>query len=125
MNYGLAENYIGGGNLIVPHHFKGSSRLRYNLPYCTQDGTTVFGDSTINTKITYDQYEAGIRFDLTVLDNTTTRRLSGWIMGTTVYRDDGNAQTVVASNNAGFYRIVLSGFSTASAIQVLGGIRII
>jgi hypothetical protein len=125
VRYGLAENYIGGNGLIVPRHFKGSSKLTYLLPYCTQDVLSVLGDATIDTKINYDQYEAGIRFDLTVLDNTTTRRLSGWILGTTVYRDDANAQTVVASNNAGFYRIVLSGFSVASPIQVLGGIRVL
>lgn len=122
--YGLQERYLGASNLIVPRYFKGTSNLIYGPPYTLTTNTT-FGTAVILTKIAYSTYECGIRFDFSVLDNSTTRQIAGWIIGTTVFRNDSNSQTVVASNNSGFYQLTLSGFSTASAINVIGGIRIV
>jgi hypothetical protein len=122
--YALSSQFLGS-TLIVPRYFRGRSNLRFSpVPYCDVN-TATFGTAVIDTKIVYDASEAGLRFDFTVADFTTTRRLSGWVSGTTVFRNDALAQTIVASDNGGFYRLTLSGFSISSAISVAGGIRIL
>lgn len=120
----LATDYLGSG-LLVPRYYRGNPGLsRAQIPHCSVD-LSVNGQATINTRITYDQYAAGIRFDFTVIDNVGTSRIAGWIIGTTVFRNDAIVATVTASDNSGLYRLVLSGFSAAAPITVIGGVRIV
>jgi hypothetical protein len=126
----LLSEYVLGTNETVSRAFRGNSGLGTastsgGVPYCTVDRTTSAGEAIIDTKIKYSSLDNGVRFDFTVQDSVSTFRLLGWISGLVVTRNDVTTKTVVVSDNAGFLRVVLGNFSTASAVTVTGGIRIV
>lgn len=119
----LSEDYTG--NQRVPRYYVGTSGFNVTPPAYTTVDASVLGSATIDTKLVYHDRECGIRFDLVIRQGgVVVDRLAGWISGTTVFRDDASAKTVVASNNGGYYRLVISGYA-ASALTVFGGIRIL
>ena len=81
-----------------------------------------------DTKIGYNSgLESGIAFDFTLFDSSIggTRRLSGRISGTTVFRHDADAFTVTASDNLGYYRITVSIAQSTTGVSIMGGVRVI
>lgn len=126
----LLSEYVLGDSETVARAFRGNSGLGVaqnagGVPYCTTDVNSSAGEAIIDTKIVYSSLDNGVRFDFTVQDNVSTYRLLGWISGLVVTRDDVTTKTVVVSDNGGYLRVVLGNFSTASAVTVTGGIRIV
>lgn len=119
----LATDYFSD-DLIVPRHYVGDGSAG-KVPYCSVD-TTVFGTVTIDTKINYSIYPVGLRFDFKVTDSVDSYFVSGWVSGTNVFRDDAVvALTVTASNNGGYYRLVITGLSAATGSVLYGSARIL
>jgi hypothetical protein len=119
----LANDYFGT-NLIVPRHYVGQGGSS-KLPYCLTDSTTL-GQITIDTKIVFSSNPSSVRFDLKATDASGSYILCGWVNDTTVLRDDAvGGKTIAASNNGGFYRLLITGLDPASAASVIGSVRIL
>lgn len=105
----------------------GHSNFTAGVPFCVR--TTNATSIDLDTYIGYvDGYESGIRFDFTLIGTFGTKRLTGTISGTTVFRDDADALTVTAANNSGNYRLTLGTFTAQhviDGIQLAGGVRVI
>lgn len=81
-----------------------------------------------DTQIGYNNgLESGIAFDFTLMDSSIggTRRLSGRISGTTVFRHDADEFVVTAANNAGYYRITVAIDQSTTPVSIMGGVRVI
>lgn len=118
-----------GGTMIAAHNWAGEPGLRRfyssgGLPYCTLTNNTNPGPGTlvVDTQIAWTSYDTGARFDFVIVDTSTTYRISGWVSGTTVFRDDALANTCVASINSGKLRLTLGNFTAG---DIAGGVRIV
>lgn len=118
-----------GGTMIAAHNWAGEPGLRRfyssgGLPYSLLTNNTNPGPGTlvVDTQIAWTNDDTGARFDFVIVDTSTTYRISGWVSGTTVFRDDVLANTCVASINAGKLRLTLGNFTMA---DIAGGVRIL
>jgi hypothetical protein len=121
---------FAGSRMIASRNYVGASALYYSqtnggVPFCSVDTTTVNTEAAITTKIEYNAEDCGIRFDFVISDSVSTYRISGWISGLTVFRNDATAKTVTVSNASGYIKLTIGAFSASSGIVVRGGVRII
>lgn len=121
---------FAGSRMIASRNYVGASALYYaqtqgGVPFCSVDTTTVNTEAAITTRIEYEAEDCGIRFDFVISDSVSTYRISGWISGLTVFRNDATAKTVTVANASGYIKLTVGGFSSASGIVVRGGVRIV
>lgn len=119
----LSSQYFSD-DFIVPRHYVGDGSAA-KLPYCAVDAST-FGTVVIDTKIKYVSSPSGVRFDLKITDSVSSYIICGWINDTTVLRDDAvPGKTVMAADNAGYYRVTVTGFNASGAASTSGLVRIL
>lgn len=123
-----------GPDEIIPRAFQGTSGFAIDsraggMPWCTLtgNGLTPLGISApvvITTNIKWSTLDSGARFDITIYDDNITNyhRVCGWVMGTSVFRDDADALTITASISGGY--LVLTTGNVMNAL-LYGGVRII
>lgn len=121
---------FAGSRMIASRNYVGASALYYaqtqgGVPFCDVDTTTVNTEAAITTKIEYDAEDCGIRFDFVISDNSGTYRISGWISGLTVFRNDATGKTVTVSDAGGYIKLTIGSFSAVSGIVVRGAVRIV
>lgn len=121
---------FAGSRMIASRNYVGASALYYaqtegGVPFCDVDTSTVNTEAAITTKIEYEAEDCGVRFDFVITDNSGTYRISGWISGLTVFRNDAETQTVTVSNASGYIKLTIGAFSAVSGIVVRGGVRIV
>jgi len=111
-----------GGTGVVPRAYTGECfNVGGIVPYCAP--SVASGTLFLDTKIVWNPNLASIRFDLSVI-HSQTDTISGWLTCNNVIRlDPGNPVgiTVSASNNGGFVRLTLTGFSTLTGITGFSG----
>lgn len=116
----------GGNTGIAPMKYTGDCfNIGGTIPYVTVTLTT--GVITLDTKIAWNPNLASVRFDINVI-HSQNDTVSGWVTCNNLVRlDAGNPAgiTVVASNNGGFLRIAMSGFSVAGITGYSGKVRIV
>lgn len=116
----------GGNTGIAPMKYTGDCfNIGGTIPYCTV--TLTSGVVTLDTKIAWNPNLASVRFDVNVI-HSQNDTISGWVTCNNQVRlDAGNPVgiTVVASNNGGFLRLVMSGFSVAGITGYSGKVRIV
>lgn len=130
----LSENALGPDE-IIPRAFQGTSGFAIDsraggMPWCvlTGNGLTPLGISApvvITTNIKWSTLDSGARFDITIYDDNsaTYKRICGWVMGTSVFRDDAEALTLTASINGSNYLVLTTG--NVKDALLYGGVRII
>lgn len=120
------EPNSGGSSGIAPMKYTGDCfNIGGIIPYCTVTLTT--GVITIDTKIVWGPNLASVRFDVNVA-HSANDTISGWVTCNNQVRlDAGNpgAITVLSSNNGGFLRLTMSGFSVAGITNYSGKVRIV
>jgi hypothetical protein len=116
---------VHSANRVVALKYAGhGGPLTTNLiPFCATSLQNTNDDLRIDTKIDYGA-AASAMFDVQVTDAVTTYRVSGRVVfGNVVYRDDGTAATVTATDNAGMLRITIAGFNNITSYS--GAVRIV
>ena len=121
---------FAGSRMIASRNYVGASALYYaqtqgGVPFCDVDTTTVNTEAAITTKIEYEAEDCGIRFDFVISDSVSTYRISGWVSGLTVFRNDATGKTVTVSDASGYIKLTIGAFSAVSGIIVRGGVRIV
>jgi len=106
----------------------GQGSFTAGVPFCQR--ITNSGSIDFLTNIGYNSgYESGINFDFTIIADPpiSTRRLSGTIAGTSVFRHDSDATLSVAASASGsLYLVTINNFPTTSGgVSVAGGIRVV
>jgi len=130
----LSENALGPDE-IIPRAFQGTSGFATDsrlggMPWCTLtgNGLTPLGISApvvITTNIKWSTLDSGARFDITIYDDNTAtyKRICGWVMGTSVFRDDADALTLTASISGSNYLVLTTG--NVKDALLYGGVRIL
>jgi len=120
------EPSSSGGSGIAPKKYTGDCfNVAGLIPYCLY--STSAGTLTIDTKIAWNPSLAEVRFAIQVT-HSQVDVVTGWVSCNNQIRlDVGNPVgiTVAASNNSGFLRIVMAGFSVAGISSATGSVRIL
>lgn len=124
-----------GPDEIIPRAFQGTSGFAIDSRQGGMAWTTLSGNGltplgisapvVITTSIKWSTLDSGARFDITIYDDNITNyhRICGWVMGTTVFRNDVDALTLTASISGGGYLVLTTG-NVKNAL-LYGGVRIV
>jgi hypothetical protein len=111
---GKAQPAQANQNSLNDMPFEGANIVTVvnQVPFCT---APVINPTTavLDTSLTYDASNALV-FNFTISDFNATYNLHGTVYGTTVYRNDATAPTVVISNNSGVVRVTIGNINTNS-----------
>lgn len=115
------QNYAGDRPMNLPY----SGRQGYvpgRVAFCDTSKTAGTSFSVIvDTKINYDKYVSYI-FTLEIADNSGVALLSGRGVGSDVYADKAAGRTITASNNGGYLRLTIPGFSHPTGFYSCEGV---